>query len=822
MTKVVIAEKPSVGRDIARVLGARNSRDGYIEGNGWVITWAIGHLVHLFEPDDYGGLWKERWSLRQLPMVPDHWQLKTDDRTRKQFGIVKRLINDNRTEEVICATDAGREGEHIFRLIYTHAECRKPFKRLWISSLTEEAIAEGFRKLKPGTAFDPLAAAARARAQADWLIGMNLTRAYTVHSGALCTIGRVQTPTLAMIVAREILITQFKKAYYYEIQATLAEGFSAKRIDADNKTRIDVKQEAERLFAKLQPEKEATVTSVTKKKKRHKPPMLYDLISLQKDANKRYGMTAATVLSLAQELYERYKLITYPRTESRHISEDMLPQLPRILEAVDHPKAPEALARLKAGHKLSKSYVDKTKLSDHHGIVPTPRRAPAGLPANLRKIYDLVSTRFVCIFFPDHVVEETTVLMKIGTETFRARGNEVLEPGWKVVDKRKDKKESEEDKTLPPLKKGQVLNIEKIELLEKETSPPKRFTDATLLTAMKNAGREVEDEALAQAVKENGLGTPATRAEIIEKLIRTKLIERQKKVIVPTDKGMALVKLVAEPLKSPELTGAWEQHLKDIEEGKEDAGRYYNGIVDMVRTLIPQVTQTPRGSMTAFNQRRNRQGPTARPTSGKAPSGSSAEPETNRDKKPGTQAKNGTCPRCGQGRVIEGKTAWGCNRFREGCRFRIPKELAGKKLTAKQVADLADKGKTAKIKGFTGKSGDKFEARLVLDANQSVKFEDAQLSKPKAEKKPPTCPRCRIGHLIEGKKGFGCNRYREGCHFVIWKEVAGKKLTKAQVFRLAEKGSTTLIRGFTSPGGKKFNARIKLDSRQEPEFQVVE
>ncbi len=426
MTTVVLAEKPSVARDIARVLGASRKGEGFLEGNGYRVTWALGHLVHFAEPDEYGEEWAKRWSADQLPMVPERWKLKLDNKTAAQFKLVKSLITAPETERLVCATDAGREGEHIFRLIYEHAHCKKPFDRLWVSSLTDESIRAGFRALKPGQAFDPLAAAARARAQADWLVGMNLTRAYTVHNRVLCTIGRVQTPTLAMIVARDAEIASFTKAYFYELVARLAEGFDARYL-LDGATRIDNKETAERLHRELSPYPTGTVRKVDKKVRHNRPPPLYDLTTLQRDANRRFGFTAAQVLEQAQALYETHKLISYPRTESRHISEDMLPQLPGILRHLDHPLAPEALARLEAGHRLSKAYVDRTKLTDHHAILPTDKTPPAGLPEPLRKIYDLVVARFVAVFLPDQQVEETRVEIAIGDGLFLAHGSVVLE-----------------------------------------------------------------------------------------------------------------------------------------------------------------------------------------------------------------------------------------------------------------------------------------------------------------------------------------------------------------------------------------------------------
>ena len=816
MPKVVVAEKPSVARDIARVLNARQKKEGYLEGNGYIVTWALGHLIHLAEPDDYGPPWNERWSLAQLPMIPQQWKLKTHSSTAAQFRILKKLLTAADTDEIICATDAGREGEHIFRLIYQHARCTKPFRRLWISSLTDAAIQQGLRNLQPATAFDNLAQAARGRAQADWLIGLNLTRAYTVHNKVLCTIGRVQTPTLAMIAKRDETIANFKKVYFYEVVAHLQEGFFAKYTDEEGQTRIDDKERAQRLHQRLSPCRTGTVIKVEKKIKKNRPPPLFDLITLQREANRRFGFTAAKVLELAQALYETHKLITYPRTESRHISEDMVPQLPGILEKLQHPQAPLALERLRQGHRLGKAYVDKTKLTDHHGIIPTGAAVPPTLSSPLRKVYDLVVERFVAIFLPEQVVEETAVHLDIGKELFVGKGSEVLEAGWTAVNPRATANDGEADErrqTIPPLERGQQVHIDSMEMLEKETKPPKPYTDATLLTAMKNAGREVEDETLAAAMKESGLGTPATRAEIIERLIRSDLVQRNKKSLAATDKGKALVAAVAEPLKSAELTGQWEQKLKDVEEGRLAADKFNQSIVAFVQSLIPQVSQSPTLPPSAFGG--NGRGGKSR--NGKSGGG------------PSSGANLGTCPKCSQGEILESKKGFGCNRYREGCDFVIWKTVARKKLTQKQVGDLLAKGQTAEIKGFTSKAGKQFSARLKLSDQFKVEFDfDATPAPQSPPKNPPktspsdkgqtlTCPKCGQGQIIEGRRGFGCNRYREGCNFVIWKEIAGKKLTQKQIETLIEKGSTRPLKGFKRKSGETFQARLKLAS----DWQVV-
>ena len=794
MATVVLTEKPSVARDIARVLGANKRGQGYVEGNGYSVTSALGHLVQFAEPDEYGPPWNGRWSFTQLPMIPEQWKLKTTRSTSDQYQIVKKLLNSPQTERVICATDAGREGEHIFRLIYEHARCKKPVDRLWISSLTDEAIRSGFRALQEGGAFDPLAAAARARSQADWLMGMNLTRAYTVHNNALCTIGRVQTPTLSMVVKRDAAIASFVKAYFYELVAQLAEGFAAKYCK-DGQTRIDSKEEAERLHRQLSPNKVGTVRKIEQKVKKHRPPALYDLNNLQRDANRCFGFTAAQTLERAQALYETHKLITYPRTESRHLSEDMVPKLPGILEKLAHPQAGAALARLRGGHRLGRAYVDRTKLTDHHAIIPTGQQPAPNLAPGLQKVYDLIVARFVGVFLPDQVVEETTVLIDIGGADFVAKGSVVLEAGWTVVAMRPPDAAKEQRQALPPLQRGQQVRVTSMDVVEKETQPPRPYTDATLLAAMKNAGREIEDDELAAAMKESGLGTPATRAETIEKLIRTGYVARDRKAITSTEKGKALVSLVAEPLRSPELTAEWEQQLKEVEEGQRPAAKFYAEIADLVRALVPKVQQ----------------GPALSPEQAAAAQG----------KKRGRGKALGPCPKCKEGRVIENAKAYGCSRYRDGCDLTVWKTVARKRLTEKQAQLLIAKGHTEKMQGFTSKAGKKFAARLKFDDAFKVVFDFDDpprngAARAEGRERPPeptaalTCPKCRQGQIIEGQRGFGCNRYREGCDFVVWKEVAGKKLTAKQIHTLIAKGKTGVIKGFKSKKGHKFDARLKL------------
>ncbi|WP_295388850.1 type IA DNA topoisomerase [uncultured Thiodictyon sp.] len=843
MTIVVIAEKPSVARDIARVLGANRKGQGCLEGNGYCVTWAFGHLVHLAEPDDYGPPWKGRWSAAQLPMFPERWKLKLDAKTADQFKIVKALINDPGTERLVCATDAGREGEHIFRLIYEHAHCRKPFDRLWVSSLTDDALRAAFRALKPGSAYDDLARAARARAQADWLIGMNLTRAYTVHNRVLCTIGRVQTPTLAMICARDAEIAGFTKTLFYELLAHLAEGFVA-RYSKEGETRIDKKEDAERLHAEIgaaiEPQRTGTVRELQQQIQRNRPPPLYDLTTLQRDANRRFGLTAAQVLELAQSLYETHKLISYPRTESRHIGEDLVDRLPDILKGLDHPQAPAALARLAAGHRLGRAYVDQTKLTDHHAILPTGKSAPAGLSGPLRRVYDLVQTRFVCVFLPDQVVEETRVVLAIGGADFVARGARVMEPGWTLADGgtaagraqasgagsaapavggegAEPSVEPSEEQVLPPLALEQPVHVDRLEVRERETSPPRPLTDATLLAAMKNAGRTIEDRDLARAMKASGLGTPATRAETIEKLIRTGYVERQRKQLRATEKGRVLIERVALPLKSPELTAAWEQQLREVEEGTRPVAEFNQGILDLVRELIPRVWQGP-----AFSPEQVDQARAARPGG------------ATRGGKPGAAPRPaglGTCPLCRQGELMETARAFGCSRYREGCAFTVWKTMAGVKLTKAQVRELLSAGRIGPLEGFQSKAGKPFTAALRLNADGRVEFDfgaapaaihaDTASAPPAVQSTPApvgdrgpvgfNCPKCGQGQIIQGHRGFGCNRYREGCDFAILREFAGKVLTDPQIAALIRDRRTRPIKGFTDDQGNRCDGRLELD-----------
>ncbi|HKV09079.1 MAG TPA: DNA topoisomerase 3, partial [Thermoanaerobaculia bacterium] len=634
-TIAILAEKPAVARDIARVLGATQRGEGCLSGNGYVVTWAIGHLVGLAQPHEINPEWR-RWRRDHLPILPAEWPLVVSDETRSQFEAVRRVLTDPAVERVVCATDAGREGELIFRYIYEAAGCRKPFSRLWISSLTTEAIREGFRKLRDGREYDPLADAARGRSRADWLVGMNLSRAYTLDFDEELSVGRVQTPTLAMVVERELAIRAFVPEDYLEILATFAPKgenapagsykgtwfrgetptAEAKRLKATPGSKPG--EELEEAMAIVQRAKsgQAAVESIRSETKRMAPPLLYDLTELQRHANRLYGFSAKKTLGLAQTLYEQKKLISYPRTDSRHLSNDVAATLGEIVRTIEAPYR-EHLAPGTGERPLSRRFVDDAKVTDHHAIIPTTTRPEgAGLAEDERKIYDLICRRLLSAWHDDHIWSVTTVITAITNlalvDRFHSTGTLVEQAGWKVLDidrKKDDKKKAkdaegdsepgspEENQVLPPgLAQGQPQEVLEARAVAKKTRPPKRFTEATLLTAMETAGKTLDDKELSDAMKESGLGTPATRAEIIETLLRREYIVRQGKTLEATDKGIRLIDVVHPHVKSPAMTGQWEARLQRIQRGQGDLPAFMKEIEAYVREVVgaPRAAVAPR------------------------------------------------------------------------------------------------------------------------------------------------------------------------------------------------------------------------------------
>jgi len=617
-TVAVIAEKPSVARDLAKVLGATQKGDGYLHGGGYIVTWAIGHLVSLAQPHEIRPEWKQ-WRRNTLPMLPESWPLVVYDKTKDQFETVRKILTSPKVDRIICATDAGREGELIFRYIYDAAETAKPVDRLWISSLTADAIRAGFDQIKSATAYDGLADAARGRSRADWLVGMNLSRAYSLAYNEELSVGRVQTPTLAMIVERELAVRAFVPEEYREVVVT----FSSQGVPAGptylgtwfrTPGKGETMQQAMRLPAKTDDAKEivaraksgqAHIASIESETKKMGPPPLYDLAELQRHANRLYGYSAQKTLDIAQALYESHKLISYPRTDSRHLSHTVAAGLSAIIKAIA-PQYPNLIAEGTGQRPLSSRFVDDTKVSDHHAIIPTATNpSRANLSTEEKNLYDLVCCRLLSAWRGDYITDVTTVITHIVTgevtDQFHSAGTVIREKGWKVLDiviEKKSKKAEESsdaaDQTLPSeLLPGQPQDVVKAESILKKTRPPKRFNDATLLTAMETAGKTLDEKELSDAMKENGLGTPATRAAIIEVLLKRGYIQRNGKTLEATDKGIHLIEVVHPEVKSPTMTGQWEAFLKRIERGQAELTPFVKGIEEYVTEVVGKVGHAP-------------------------------------------------------------------------------------------------------------------------------------------------------------------------------------------------------------------------------------
>jgi DNA topoisomerase III len=591
MKSLVLAEKPSVGKDLGRVLKCHPRGRGFMEGADYVVTWALGHLVTLAEPETYDAKFKH-WNLDYLPMLPEKMKLTVMKQTSQQFKIVKSLLQRKDIQEVIIATDAGREGELVARwIVMLGGWKKKPMKRLWISSQTDSAIKDGFANLKPAKDYDNLFHAAVGRAEADWLVGLNVTRALTCKFDARLNAGRVQTPTLALIVKREEAITKFVPVKFFKLNAHCT-GFTASWQDGKGNDRIFDKVKADSLFAKLKG-KDAQVISITKKNKSESAPLAYDLTELQRDANRRYGMSAKDTLRHTQTLYERFKLVTYPRTDSRYITKDMVPTLKlRLQQVAKAGYNRQALSLLQQELKPTARFVNDAKVSDHHAIIPTEIPVHLNLLSNdEKKIYDLIVKRFITVLYPPYKFEQIAVMLEIEKETFRATGRIVKELGWRAVSAVMKDEEDEEDSTrsIPELKKGQIVKVNDLKLVASQTKPPSRYTEATLLTAMENPGKFIEDEELRDSIKSGGLGTPATRAEIIEKIIRGYYVERSGKSMVPTAKAFELIKLVPELLKHPELTAEWEKRLGKIAAGQENKNKFIADIRQNTADLIKKI-----------------------------------------------------------------------------------------------------------------------------------------------------------------------------------------------------------------------------------------
>lgn len=588
---LVLAEKPSVGRELARVLGCKRGGEGYLEGDRYVVTWALGHLVTLADPDVYEKKW-EKWDMAELPMLPQNMKLVVIPQTGRQFRVVQSLMKRSDISELIIATDAGREGELVARWIMQKAGWKKPTKRLWISSQTDRAIKEGFAHLRPAAEYDNLYRSAQARSEADWLVGLNVTRALTCRHNAQLSAGRVQTPTLALIVQREKEIRSFEPKEFWGVRLK-AGGFSATWRDKNNNSRTFDKALAEKIAAACQ-NGEAVVTQVRKMRRMTPPPAAYDLTELQRDANKKYAYSAKETLNLMQSLYEMHKLLTYPRTDSRYISDDVVPTLPERLRAVMVGDYKQPAQQIMRERPLKTKYlVNNAKVTDHHAIIPTEESPDLWqLSGQERNIYDLVVRRFLAVLMPPCEYEEVDLTLRVGEQTFTASGRIIKNQGWRAVYDRSFAldEDEEEQQTLPDVTQGQRLRLSSVQVTSGKTPPPPRYTEATLLTAMEHPQTQVQDKALRKILEEtSGLGTPATRADIIEKLFSAFYIERRGKELVPTSKGLQLVELAPEELRSAALTAKWEDRLARIARGQEQDKKFVDEMRAYATKLVAQV-----------------------------------------------------------------------------------------------------------------------------------------------------------------------------------------------------------------------------------------
>ena len=682
MTTCIIAEKPSVARDIARIVGATSKQDGYLEGNGYLVTWAMGHLITLAMPEAYGYV---AYKAEDLPIRPNPFQLivrqvrrdkefVSDPSALKQLKVIRSSFD--KADRIIVATDAGREGELIFRYIYSYLNCHKPFDRLWISSLTDKAIREGLSNLKPGSSYDNLYYSAKARSEADWLVGINASRALSIVRKGGYSLGRVQTPALAMVCRRYIENRDFSSVPYWKLSvAAEKEGVSLKAVSS---SAFDNEADAQSALAMLREQSRLTVTSVAKKVGHTSPPLLFDLTSLQKEANRKHGFSADKTLSIAQSLYEK-KITTYPRTGSRYISEDVFEEVPVLLRKIGMPLS----------NPLNRHSVDNAKVTDHHAIIPTGE-TPSGLSTDEITIYQMVVNRFIEAFSSDSEEERMQVRFTNGTNTFTWKACRQISLGWKAVQKDKateaDKKEDSDEhilSSLPNLTEGEVLSLVNADITEHKTKPKPLYTEATLLSAMENAGKEVEDAESKKAMAECGIGTPATRANIIETLILRDYICREKKSIIPTEKGLAVYEIVKDKkIANAEMTGSWELALAAIEAGKMPSDKFAQGINSYVGTICEEL-------LSLSSEQKSY--PVYR------------------------------CPKCGQQSVgIYAKVAK-CRH--ETCGFYVFREVCGIHLSEDNIRELISSRRTPILKGLTSKAGKKFNARLVLGEDYTTSFE---------------------------------------------------------------------------------------------------
>lgn len=745
--QLVIAEKPSVGKAIANVLGANQSNDGYVEGNGYIVSWCVGHLVQLINPDEYDEKYK-KWSFDTLPIIPTNWRFSISPATAKQYKIVKELMHRSDVDELICATDAGREGECIFRYVYNFANCNKPVKRLWISSVEDKAIRDGFANLRDSSEFDNMFAAGFCRAKADWIVGMNFSRLFSCRYGSALSVGRVQTPTLAMIVQRDSDVKNFVKQQFFTVELDCGEFIaSSARIDDECTAKI---------LAEKCNGRTAAVVNVEKSIKTVNPPKLYDLTTLQREANRQYGYTAQQTLDYTQSLYES-KLVTYPRTDSQFLTEDMEDTALDMVDTIY-----SAIPIFKPDCEFTpnvKCLINNKKVSDHHAIIPTAEIANKDineLPGGEKNILLLIAAKLITAAAPVHKYEAVKVKVICEDNEFSASGKTVLESGFKAVEKQikahlkdgsSEEKSEDKEKALPYVTQGQTFESAASSLAEHFTSPPKPFTEDTLLSAMETAGNSDYDEN--SDVEKKGLGTPATRAGIIEGLVKRQFVERSKKQIIATEKGINLISVIPDKVKSPKLTADWETRLQAIEKGANSDFAFMNDIESYVKQMIAEYGTIAENSVLNGNER---------------------------------QAV-GKCPKCGKS-VVEYPKSYSCESGKEGCGFVIWKSISGKTLPSVTAKELLTNGKTGLIKGFVNKEKKAFDAVLKLDEDGKVVFEFQKRS----NESIGNCPNCG-SKVVKGKFGYYCYG---NCGMNLAK-VYGKELTEAQLRNLLSGKAVTYM-----------------------------
>ncbi len=786
--KVCIAEKPSVAREIANVLGANSRKDGYFEGNGYQVTWTFGHFCTLWPPEDYKPHWK-RWDLQTLPMLPEKFETKvmSDGGVKKQFKIIKSLFKN--ASLVINCGDAGQEGELIQRWVIKEAKYKGKVERLWISSLTTEAIKLGFKALKPASEFDNLFYAGSSRAIGDWLLGMNATRLYTLKYGGykqVLSIGRVQTPTLAMLVTRHYEIANFVSKPYWELQTLYRD------TKFNNTTgKFFKKEDGEELLTKISG-KDLTISDVIKKDGKEYAPKLFDLTSLQVYCNNKFGMTAETTLKTVQKLYE-LKVVSYPRVDTTFLPNDMYPKVPGILKRISRYSNFTAPIVEKKIRKSAKVFNDK-KVTDHHAIIPTGEEKD--LSREQFNVYDIITRRFIAVFYPDCKVAKTEVRAEVELVKFVTKGKEIIEEGWRVLFPKQKRREednteesndkNDEENILPTFEVGEK-GPHKPSFTEKATKPPKYYTEASLLRAMETAGKQVDNDELRELMKENGIGRPSTRANIIETLFRRKYTIRRKKQVLPTEVGIQLIDTIEnELLKSAELTGQWEKKLKEIENGSYNAAEFIHNMKKMVDDLVTEVRmEKSKPKIVSLTQPNKYHNKSSKTTSRKS-TGNSTTKSTG--KATVRSITDVTCPKCKKGKILKGKASYGCTQWQQGCGFRLSFVFCDKKLTDSQVKRLVTKGATTKLKGFKV-NGEKAEGIIKLNENHEAIFE-AIVTAPKfAPNGMPYCPNCKKGIVIKGQAAYGCSNWQKGCKFrfpfsEIKTKAKGKNLTKELVLKI--------------------------------------